>query len=100
MAKKWADKPDSNFREGISAELGVCSRPVWVSAYCGNLPKNHHGSGGFFGGSLQWIVLVVVSTKYWKIKRGGKNNSMLFLSWFPVFPYFPSFVSTNATWPR
>ena len=25
--KKWADKPGSNFRDGSSAELGVCSRP-------------------------------------------------------------------------
>ena len=25
--KKWADKPDSNFREGTSAELGICSWP-------------------------------------------------------------------------
>ena len=37
--KKWADKPDSNFREGTSAELGICSRPVWVSAYCGKSSK-------------------------------------------------------------
>ena len=29
---KWAHKPDSNFREGSSAELRICSRPVWVSA--------------------------------------------------------------------
>ena len=27
VARKWADKPDSNFREGSSAGLGVCSRP-------------------------------------------------------------------------
>ena len=33
------DKPDSNFREGSSVELGVCSRPVWVSAYCGKSSK-------------------------------------------------------------
>ena len=37
--KKWADKPGSNFREGSSAELGVCSRPVWVSAYGGKSAK-------------------------------------------------------------
>ena len=56
--KKWADTPESNFREGFSAELGVCSRPVWVSAYSGptveTLPKDRHGSGGFCGGFLRW----------------------------------------------
>ena len=31
--KKWAHKPGSNFKEGSSAELGICSRPVWGSAY-------------------------------------------------------------------
>ena len=53
---RWADKPDSNVREGSSAELGICSRPAWGSAYCGKkLPKDRHGSGGFFGGFLRWI---------------------------------------------
>ena len=37
--KKWADKPGSNFREGSSAELGICSRPVWGSAYGGKSAK-------------------------------------------------------------
>ena len=55
--KKWADKPDSNFRECTSAELGVCSRPAWVSAYCGKSSKRTPGKwvdssvdfcGGFF----------------------------------------------------
>ena len=37
--KQWADKPGSNFREGSSAELGICSRPVWGSAYGGKSAK-------------------------------------------------------------
>ena len=39
VAKKRADKPDSNFREGSSAELGICSQLAWGSAYCGKSSK-------------------------------------------------------------
>ena len=30
--KKWADKPDSNFREGTRAELGICSAYGGISS--------------------------------------------------------------------
>ena len=53
--KKSGQKPESNVRKGTSAELGVCSLPVWVSAYWGRSSKGRHGSGGLFGGFLQWI---------------------------------------------
>ena len=48
-SEKWADKFDSNFREGTNAEIGICSRPVWVSAY--GRKSSTPGNGGF----LQWI---------------------------------------------
>ena len=66
--KKWADKAGSNFREGSSSELGICSRPVWDSAYGGNLPrKTPWKCGGFCGGFLRWIFLVAKSKR--KIRR-------------------------------
>ena len=37
--KKMSRKIIRNLREGASAELGICSRPVWVSAYCGTSSK-------------------------------------------------------------
>ena len=72
--KKRADKPDSNFREVSSAELGVCSWSVWVSAY-GNLPKGRHGSGGFIGGFLQWILVTKCKKKIPPRKSTGKSAS-------------------------
>ena len=57
--KKWADKPDSNLREGTSAELRICSRPVWVSAYCGKSSKRPLWKWWF----LRWIFAVVFFEK-------------------------------------
>ena len=53
------------FKEGSRAELGVCSLPVWVSAYGGQSSKRP--SGGFFG--ERWLCLV--TTK----KFAGKSAS-------------------------
>ena len=52
--KKWADKPDSNLREGTSTELGICSRPVWVSAYGGKSSKRSPWKWWIF----RWIFAV------------------------------------------
>ena len=52
--KKWADKPDSNFREGSSAELGICSRLVWVLACGGKSSKRPPWKWWIF----RWIFAV------------------------------------------
>ena len=51
--KKWANKPDSNVREGsslpvLNLEFGH-GRPG-VQPTVENRPKDRHGSGGFFCG--------------------------------------------------
>ena len=55
VAKKMGRSPIPISGKVPVLELGICSRPVWVSAYCGNLPKDSRGGGGFFGGFLWWI---------------------------------------------
>ena len=55
MAKKWADKPDSNFREGPVLNLEFAHGRSGFQPTVENLPKGRHGSGGFFGGFLRWI---------------------------------------------
>ena len=61
--RKWADKPDSDFREGSNAELGICSWPVWFQPTLENLPKGRHGSGGFFVGFLRFVVTTKKSAR-------------------------------------
>ena len=52
MAKKWADKPDSNCRDGLSAELGLefAHGRFGFQPTVEDLPEGRHGRGGFFGG--------------------------------------------------
>ena len=72
VAMKWADKPDSNFREGSSAEIGICSRPVWVSVYGGKSSKRLPWQWWIF----RWIFAVEF---FWsqnaKEKSTGKSAS-------------------------
>ena len=63
---KTRQKPDSNFREGASAELGICLRPVWASAYCGKCSERPPWKWWFF----RWIFAVgLPGHKIQKIRR-------------------------------
>ena len=67
--KKRADKPGSNFREGSSAELGICSRPVWGSAYGGKSAKRPPWKWWI----LRWIFAVDFLVAKYKRKIRQKN---------------------------
>ena len=66
---KGADNPDSNVREGSSAELGICSQPVWVSAYCGKSSKRPPWKWWIF----RWIFAVEFLVTKYKRKIRRKN---------------------------
>ena len=68
-SEKWADKPDSNVREGSSAELGICSRPAWGSAYYGKSSKRPPRRWWIF----RWILAVDFLVAKYKRKIRRKN---------------------------
>ena len=68
MAKKKEQKPDSNFRGGTSAELGVCSRPVWVSAYCGTSSKRP---------PWKWWILWWIFAVFWSQNAKEKSSEKI-----------------------
>ena len=74
--KKWADKPDSNVREGSIAELGICSRPAWGSAYCGKSSKRPPWKWWIFRFIFAVDFLVAkCKRKIRRKKSAGKSSS-------------------------
>ena len=73
--KKWADRLGSNFREGSSAQLRICSRPVWGSAYGGKSAKRLPWKWWI----LRWIFAVIFWSQNTKEnppkKSAGKSAS-------------------------
>ena len=63
--EKWADKPGSDFRKGSSAEIGVCSRPVWGSAYGGKSAKRPPWKS--------WILWWIFAVDFFGRKMQKKN---------------------------
>ena len=63
--KNWADKPGSNFREGSSAKLGICSRPVWGSAYGGKSAKRPPWKW--------WILRWIFAVDFWSQNTKEKS---------------------------
>ena len=70
VAKEWADKPGSDFREGSSAQLGICSRPDWGSTYGGKYAKRPPWKWWI----LWWIFAVDFLVAKYKRKIRRKNQ--------------------------
>ena len=65
--KKWADRPGgTNFREAV-LNLEFAHGRSGVQPMVENLPKDCHGSGGFYGVFLRWMFLVAKYER--KIRR-------------------------------